>query len=360
MFKYSNNKYSTLSVNSSSYIPNNNLRSQTNVKRRSQAAVILNSMNGRLLGYLIRIIICFANGITLTAQNDFDLTQKMFNETLYNPASAGNNFSTGIFLHTRKQWVGISGAPSTHAASVDTYVEELRSGFGLTFVADRNGSVSSYNTRLVYAFYIPVGEKAALSLGLSGGLLSRSRILSDTGSESQDDPLKVNTADNSPDFDFGIEFKGPFKVGASVRHIATQSPAYNNLTPHSMNLWSYISSRFNISESLSLEPMGSILYNTSSFRVEAGALLYFFKTERKDVYNDRFWLGALYSTGNTFSILAGVNLTSKIRLGYTFGYTTGVLSSTIKGGTHELFMSFHLNRIFYKDESCPAYRNYRR
>jgi type IX secretion system PorP/SprF family membrane protein len=311
--------------------------------------------------YLLFVAVFYSGRVISVAQNDFDLTQRWFNETLYNPASAGNNFSTGIFLHTRQQWIGVSGAPSTHAATVDTYVEDLRSGFGLTFSADRLGSISSYSTRLAYAFYVPIGEKSVLSLGLSGGVLSRSRKVSGSGSENPDDPSWIygNVSDYSPDFDFGLEFKGPFKLGASIRHLAAQPPKYN-LPKHSINIWGYVSSRFNLSESLSLEPLASVLYYESSYRIEAGTLVYFFRTERNKSYSDRFWLGALYRTGNNFAVLAGVNITPKIRLGYSFDYATGDLASIAKGGTHELFFSFYLNRIFYKDETCPAYRGYRK
>jgi hypothetical protein len=106
--------------------------------------------------------------------------------------------------------------------------------------------------------------------------------------------------------------------------------------------------------------MIAMLKNELPYYVEAGGLLYFLKTERRNTYSDRFWIGALYRTNNRFAILAGVNLTSKIRLGYSFDYAIGDYSSFLKGGKYELFLSFHLNRIFYKDETCPAYRNYRR
>lgn len=320
----------------------------------------MNILCGKYTKHLFCCAIFLSSTLISFCQNDFDLTQRWFNESLYNPAAVGNNFSTGVFLHTRQQWVGVSGAPSTLAGTVDTYVEDIRSGFGLTFAADKLGSVSSYNTRLAYAFYVPLGEKAVLSLGLSGGILFRTRKISGAGSEDQNDPSLAygNVSDNSPDFDFGIEYKGPFKLGASIRHIAAQPPKYN-LPKHSINIWTYISSRFNISESMSLEPLASVLYNESSYRAEIGSLFYFFKTEKKDTYSDRFWLGALYRTGNSFAVLGGVNLTPKIRLGYSFDYATGALSSLAKGGTHELFLSFYLNRIFYKDESCPAYRRIR-
>jgi type IX secretion system PorP/SprF family membrane protein len=305
--------------------------------------------------YLLFIAALSINAVGI-AQNDFDLTQKWFNETLYNPASAGNNFSTGVFLHTQQLW-GFSGAPSTHAGTVDTYIEDLRSGVGLTFAADKYGSISSYNARFAYAFYIPVGEKAVLSLGLSGGILARSRRVTGSGSENPDDPSLAygNVSEYSPDFDFGFEFKGPFKLGASIRHLAAQSPQYN-LPRHSINIWAYLSSRFNVSELLSLEPMIAMQKNELSYYAEAGALMYFLKTERRNTYSDRFWIGALYRTENSFAILAGINLTPKIRLGYSFDYAIGGFSSIAKGGKHELFLSFYLNRIFYKDETCPAYR----
>jgi type IX secretion system PorP/SprF family membrane protein len=304
------------------------------------------------------------NVVAGIAQRDFDLTQKWFNETLYNPASAGNNFSTGVFLHTRQLWEGVSGAPSVLAGTIDTYIEDLRSGIGLTFAADKlgSGSWSSYSTRFAYSFYIPVGEKAVLSLGLSGGILARSRRVTGGDNENLEDPSWAygNVSDYSPDFDFGFEFKGPFKLGASIRHIAVQSPTYNRLPKHSVNIWAYLSSRFNISESLSIEPMISMLYYEPSYGGELGALLYFFKTERRNSYSDRFWAGALYRMGNNFAVLAGVNITPKIRLGYSFDYIVSDLSPIAKSGTHELFLSFYLNRIFYKDETCPAYRNYRK
>lgn len=317
--------------------------------------------NNTLKKTLFGIVAFFVNLSVIIAQNDFDLTQKWFNESLYNPAAVGNNFSTGVFLHTRQQWLGTSGAPATHAGTFDTYIEDLRSGIGFTFAADKLGSISSYSLRLAYAYYIPLGERSVLSLGLSGGFLARNRKISGTGSENSDDPSLAygNVSDNSPDFDFGLEYKGPFKFGLSVRHIASQPPKYN-LPKHSINIWSYASARFNMSEFVSLEPMVSVLHNDSQFRMEGGALLYFLKSERRNSYNDRFWIGALYRTNNNFSVLAGINITPKIRLGYSFDYATGELSSLAKGGSHELFLSFYLNRIFYKDESCPAYRNYRR
>jgi hypothetical protein len=103
------------------------------------------------------------------------------------------------------------------------------------------------------------------------------------------------------------------------------------------------------------------MYRANITRIEGGTLVYFFKSLKKSYYNDRFWLGAMYRLNKQFVILAGVNLTSKIRLGYSFDYGADDLATISGLGTHEVFLSWHFNRVFYKDtETCPAYRGYKK
>ena len=292
------------------------------------------------------------------AQSDADLTQRWFNESLYNPAAAGNSFTTGLFLHARQQWAGMPDAPSTQAGTFDTYVETMNSGFGFTFSADKIGPTRSYNARLAYAYYLAFAARSSLSVGLSAGLLSRSRNVSNTVIDDQNDPvwLAGNASEMSPDFDFGAEYRGLFKLGATVRHIGVQ-PSNNNLPKYSTNIWVYASSRFNAASSLSIEPIASFTYRDAIYRIEGGLLCYFFKTQGRDTYNDRFWLGGVYRSDNNFALMAGMNITPKIRLGYSLDYGAGEVMGISKYGTHELFLAFQFNRIFYKDQLCPAYRN---
>jgi type IX secretion system PorP/SprF family membrane protein len=296
--------------------------------------------------------------VSAKAQSDADLTQRWFNESLYNPAAAGNSFTTGLFLHARQQWAGMPSAPSTQAGTFDTYVETINSGFGFTFSADKIGPTKSYNARLAYAYYFAFGSRSSLSLGLSAGLLSRNRNVSNSTIDDQNDPawLLGNASEMSPDFDFGAEYRGLFKLGATVRHIGVQASS-NNLPKYSTNIWVYASSRFNATSSFSVEPIASLTYRDEIYRMEGGLLCYFFKTQGRDTYNDRFWLGGVYRSDSNFAVMAGMNITPKIRLGYSFDYGAGEVMNISKYGTHELFLAFQFNRIFYKDELCPAYRN---
>lgn len=313
----------------------------------------------------MRVLLTFTISIMLTcgllhAQSDFDLTQRLFNESIYNPGAVGNSFTTGVFLHGRSQWTGMNGAPQTQAATFDTYVNYLRSGFGVSVTRDKIGYYTSHTARVSYAYYIPISYQSTLALGLSGGVLHRNRNITDDMAFDPNDPAllynHVNTYD--PEFDFGLEYKGPFKLGISVRHLGFYKNDY--LTDPSMNVWAYISSRFNILDDMSVEPIFSYTLRNSVSRYELGGLLYFLKMGSLAKYSERFWVGAVVRFNGQFAVLGGVNLTKQMRVGYSFEYgMKGDLISISEWGTHEIFVSWQLNRIFYKDPLCPAYGSYK-
>ncbi|MDR1680405.1 MAG: PorP/SprF family type IX secretion system membrane protein [Prevotellaceae bacterium] len=305
------------------------------------------------------LIILIAAGLASApafAQSDFDFSQRYFNESLYNPAAAGNSLSTGFFLHTRTQWLGLDGAPITIAAAFDHFSQSLRSGIGATVAADYIGVHQTYSFRFAYAYYMQFASGAMLSLGLSAGVLARhTNIRSDQLDEPGDRILDYSrNKEYTPDFDFGLEYKGAVKFGITVRHLGAQTVA-SHYAP-SINVWSYLSSRFNIARSTSLEPIASFTYRREIYRAEAGALLYFFKTKNLHTYNDRFWLGAMYRSDHNIALLAGLNLTPRIRIGYSFDYGVGHVATIANYGTHELFFAYQFNPQFYKDICCPALR----
>jgi type IX secretion system PorP/SprF family membrane protein len=310
---------------------------------------------------LLAVIICLCG--TVEAQSDFDLSQRLFNESIYNPGATGNSFSTGVFFHSRAQWIGLDGAPITNIISVDTYVDDIRSGFGLAIYTDKIGHLTSWSAKLAYAYYIRIGSKASLAFGLAGYMQNRNSHISPEMFDKSNDLILGYSKSNeySPNFDFGLEFNGPLKIGASARHLLKYEAVNSFFKAHSMNFWTYASSRFNVSGSISLEPTVSYIYCDNLSRIEGGAIIYFFKNIKRSTYNDRFWLGGIYKSNQQFAILAGINLTPKIRLGYSFDYGAGDIATISKIGTHELFFSWHFNKIFYKEPDCPAYnKNYKR
>ena len=307
--------------------------------------------------FLLIIAVFTVYSSTTSGQGDFDLSQRWFNEAIYNPAATGNTYSMGVFMHARRQWFGISRAPKTGAISADMFIPAIRSGVGLSVTADKIGFTSSYNARLAYAYYIPLNSKSSLSLGLSASLLCWDHNISSANITDPNDPLLAvgNRTDYNPDFDFGVEYQGLFKFGASVRHLLkVKSTSYR--VGYSRNIWAYASTRLNLSSAVSIEPTASFTYHDDVSRYEAGGIFYFGKTEAKHKYNDKFWVGAMYRFNSQYAILAGMHATKRIRIGYSFDYSVGSSRHLSKAGTHELFVAWHLNRSFYKNnELCPAY-----
>jgi type IX secretion system PorP/SprF family membrane protein len=297
----------------------------------------------------------------IKSQSDFDLSQRWFNESVYNPGATGNSFSSGVFVHSRAQWLNTDGAPITNAISVDTYAADMKSGFGLAVLTDKIGYINSWSAKLSYAYYISLGEHSSIALGLSGYLQNRNFNISPDMLDQDNDPALSysHVSEYKPDFDFGLEYIGAFKLGASVRHLLKYKSLNSNIPLQSMNVWGYLSSRFNLSDDVSIEPAVSYMYRDNIQRIEAGAIFYFSKTKSTLQYNDRFWFGGMYRLNKQFAILAGASLTSKLKLGYSFDYGVGDLASISKMGTHEIFLSWHFNKIFYKEVVCPAYRGRR-
>jgi hypothetical protein len=131
----------------------------------------------------------------------------------------------------------------------------------------------------------------------------------------------------------------------------------DRLPQHTINTWSYASSRFNLSSSLSIEPIVSYTWRSNISRAEGGVLFYVFKSEGIDTYNDRFWIGGVYSSNHTFALMLGMSITSHLRIGYSVDYGLGTVSGISGFGTHEIFLAYHLNRRFYKDVCYCQYKD---
>ena len=79
------------------------------------------------------LILCLFSSKLVTAQQDAQYTQYMYNALSINPAYAGSrDMFSAVILH-RSQWVGVDGAPTTQTLSGHTPLNE-KVGVGLTIV----------------------------------------------------------------------------------------------------------------------------------------------------------------------------------------------------------------------------------
>ena len=69
------------------------------------------------------------------------------------------------------------------------------------------------------------------------------------------------------------------------------------------------------------------------------------------IFKDRMWGGVAFRSslgmflpsnnkGGGFGLLAGINLSDQLSLGYSFGYSLGNQTFTYNGGTHEIVLRY--------------------
>jgi type IX secretion system PorP/SprF family membrane protein len=62
-------------------------------------------------------------------------------------------------------------------------------------------------------------------------------------------------------------------------------------------------------------------------------------------FQDKFWIGGSYRHDDSFGVLAGLNISSFINVGYSYDITTSALN-TVSNGTHEIVIILLLNNRY--------------
>lgn len=151
----------------------------------------------------------------------------MANNFVLNPAVAGIEPYTDIKLGTRLQWVGLTDAPRTVYATVNSplqsyYGRNGRLGGGAKLIVDETGPIRRSSAELSLAYHLPVTDVFRVAVGVGAGInhqrLDWNRIIL----ENAVDPL--NYADvfsyASPAANFGFWFySDDFFIGAAAHNL---------------------------------------------------------------------------------------------------------------------------------------------
>ena len=282
-------------------------------------------------------------------------THYMYNTLAVNPAYAGSRDAlTFTGLH-RSQWVGFEGAPITQTVTMHTPILTKNIGIGLSVINDKIGPTNTTALYFDFSYKLKLGKKANLAFGLKGGMNLRSNGLSDLTLDDNADMSFISDtrSDILPNFGFGMYYyTDKFYAGISVPKLLENDFATNS-TSGSVSLGSeerhyYLiaGTVFNLSESIKLKPT-TFLKVTNGAPIEAditGTL----------IFSDRFWTGAMFRTGDAVGILAGLNITDQLALGYSFDWSYRNKTVQYNAGSHELMLRYDL--IFKGEEKIRSPR----
>ncbi|MXV52223.1 type IX secretion system membrane protein PorP/SprF [Pedobacter sp. HMF7647] len=307
-------------------------------------------------------------------------TQYIFNNYLLNPALSGIENYIDVKAGYRSQWQGLDGAPVTTYLSANmpigksfvqgdanafpgkgtnpmerSFVQEYQAaenhhGIGFHVVFDKAGPLKRTDANLTYAYHLGLTSKMNLAVGVAGGLTNIGLDASKISTDQQNDPAIPNNLTNvlKPDLALGIWLYGPqYFAGFSVDQILGQDIAFTNNdnlnvgkeVPHFFITAGY---KFILTDDIGMLP--SVMYKHVKPAPDS------YDINLKFAFKDRFWLGGSYRNQDSFSAMAGFNISYLFSLSYSYDFTTSELKS-VSSGSHEIVLGLLLNNRY--KVTCP-------
>ncbi|MBB3053638.1 PorP/SprF family type IX secretion system membrane protein [Mucilaginibacter gotjawali] len=325
----------------------------------------------------------FAYIHTASAQQKPQYTQYVFNNLLLNPAVTGIENYTDVKAGYRSQWTGLQGAPVTSYLTIDfplgndflqgdatafpaeggvnpssrLYTQnymaaEPHHGLGFNIVSDVAGPINTTNIDIDYAYHLGLTDRLNLAVGVSAGFNHISLNTAQITLENPNDPAITNGNNSQwkPDLNTGIWlYSSNYYFGASVQQILPQNLYFSST--HSANASKTVPQYF-LTGGVKFFLTDDVTILPSFLIKEINPVPLTYDINAKISFQDKFWLGGSYRHGDSFGVLAGLNISSFINVGYSYDITTSALN-TVSNGTHEIVISLLLNNRY--KVTCPQH-----
>ena len=265
---------------------------------------------------IIILILAVISVITVSAQQDPQFTQNMFNKLANNPGFAGSRGVIATSILHRSQWMGVEGAPSTQNFSIDAELPFLYGGVGLNIVKDNIAGFSNLGLQVSYAYrtelgvgQIGMGMSAGMyQSGLDGGFLKPANL--------NDPTIPIgNVSGSKLDIGAGIYYNTQdVYVGLSSAHMTEPTVEWSDgqdfdLTRHYFLIAGYY---HEINPVLSLNPSIYLKSDGATSQLDINTNL---------IYNNKMWGGVSYRLDEGLILLAGMNVNEDLRFGLAYDVT---------------------------------------
>ena len=207
---------------------------------------------------------------------------------------------------------------------------------GVILMRDQIGEVISENGAFAtLAHRVQIQEGTYLALGVNGGISKYVGEYSLTGSSTaSSDPVFADQSSMRGNFGAGLMlFSEKFYAGISspffyYRDLGGDSPSQTAYKPHYILQGGYLAS---LGPDIKFKPNVLVKYVSGSpvqIDVNANFLL-----------KETIWLGGSVRSMDSFDVIAELQLTPSIQLGYSYDFTTSKLARVEKG-SHEVVLNF--------------------
>ncbi|WP_281540820.1 PorP/SprF family type IX secretion system membrane protein [Maribacter aestuarii] len=300
------------------------------------------------------LILLFVGLVTVSAQQDAQYTQYMFNTMSVNPAYAGSRGQLSIAALYRAQWVGLDGAPTSQTLNLHSPIRNSKLGYGISIVNDEIGDGTVQETYFdgVLSYTIDVSAEGKLSFGLKfgGNLLNLDfNKLRNFDSE----PVNSDNIENrfSPNFGLGLYYhSNKFYAGLSAPNLL-QTEHFDNsqrdansvqfLSQERINFYFITGYVFDLNGNLKFKPaLLTKVVGGAPLQVDFSANF---------MFNEKFTFGAAYRWDAALSAMAGFQISDQFMLGLAYDKETTELGGTqFNDGSFEVFLRFELVKSFQR------------
>ncbi len=295
----------------------------------------------KIISLLTYLILTFS----VVAQSNIRLNNYWGNMAYINPASVYDKYQAVFSMASRKQWVGIEGAPTTFFGSASTYFEDFHTQLALNLIQDRIGYTNTTNINLSYAYAILFNYDWQFHLGLGGDYQSFSYDLSKVNMASESgNTISQMTAAHRFNADLGIELSNKIlKIGAASQNLMSLFPSDRPLQTNTNFVYAKYHQESNATVNLGAGICG--IQYANIYQVEFNLTSYFkFRqfnglTDKPDLFD----LGVFYRTQSEAGMIFGFNITDAIHLSYSYDYHFGGIRYG-SFGTHEMMITYNLAR----------------
>ena len=240
-------------------------------------------------------------------------------------------------LH-RTQWVGLDGAPTTNAFSINTPINNSKLGVGVSFVSDKIGPTDENTISADISYTVQTSETYNLSFGIKGTANLFSLDVNKLNPADANDPRLYNFDNNfTPNVGAGVYFHSDkLYVGLSVPNFFETTRYEDNsiaVTKERMNAYLIGGYVFDLSPSIKFKP--AFMAKT----IEGAPLQ--LDVSGNFLINEKFTIGAAWRWSAAASLMAGFQITDGLFAGYGYDLETTKLSR-YNSGSHEIFLRFEL------------------
>ena len=300
----------------------------------------------------IIVLLTILSTTIVSAQQDAQYTQYMYNTMSVNPAYAGSRGQLSIAALYRSQWVGLDGAPKSQTLNLHSPIRNSKLGYGISIVNDEigNGVVQETFFDAVLSYTVDVSSEGKLSFGLKAGgnLLN----LDFQGLRNFDvEPVGQENIENkfSPNVGVGIYYHtNAFYAGLSAPNLL-ETEHFDNSQQDANDIQFLSKERINfyLITGYVMDLNGNLKFKPAILTKVVGGAPLQVDFSASFMFNDKFTFGGAYRWDAALSAMAGFQISDQLMIGLAYDRETTDLGGTqFNDGSFEVFLRYELVKAF--------------